>query len=143
MSILYDSVKQIVAEYDGAAKRAGVLFGTVASVGPLSVILDNKLTLTDQFLTVAQHITDYDIPFELNQRYLSNELTQIQKTSGFFAIHEGKQPVGVENGYIGDYIGQGTIRLLNHLLVGDRVIVLRMENGNQYVIIDRIGEKDN
>ena len=144
MANLVNAINKVVNDAIGAQTFCDIGFGTITSESPLTMEVQTdggilELTYPD-FIYVAQHITDYDIPFELNQRYLSNELTSIQKTTGFFAIHVGEQVVDVRDGYIGDYIGQGTIRLLNHLIVGDKVIYVRIQGGHKYIIMDRIGE---
>lgn len=149
MSAVYNALATMFANQDGAQKRAGVLFGTVRTIAPLSIELESKLTLPKEFLTLPEHLTDYEIPFEiLNPSEATHAekrptvLDKIAQIAGFFVQHEGRHDVQVEPGTLEDFHGEGTIKLYNHLLPGDRVILLRMENGNMYIVMDRIGKAE-
>lgn len=149
MSILYQAMQQVAKDYDKNRTGAGMLYGRVKTLAPLAIEIDAKLTLTEKFLVVAQHLTDYEIPYELlsagrasHPEKLPTELTEIQEVNGLYVEHEGKRYVEPDPpGEIKDFDGQGTIKLLNHLMVNDKVILLRLEGGHQYIVIDRIPEK--
>lgn len=140
MSALYQAMKRVVNEYDANKAGTNVHFGTVRGEKPLEIELDSKLRLEERFFVVAEHLTDYEIEFELNENLTGNELTGIRQIEGWYAQHEGQQTVVVNSGGIQGYTGKGTVKLLNHLKAGDRVIVLRMEGGQQFVVADRIGK---
>lgn len=146
MSVLYDAMKSITLQYDTDRIAAGVVFGTVRSESPLTIEIGQKITLTERFVTVAQHLTDYEIPYNIlseesatHRDKLKTEFNEISEIDDFYVMHEGRQDVQVGGGLLGVFNGTGTIKLLNHLMEGDRVILLRMEGGDQYVVIDRIG----
>ena len=149
MSILYQAMQQVAKDYDLNRTGAGMLYGRVKSVEPLSVEIDPKLTLTEKFLVVAQHLTDYEIPFEIlsvekasHPEKLPTELTNIREVNGLYAEHDGKRYVQPDPpGELKKFDGQGTIKLLNHLMVDDKVILLRLEGGHQYIVTDRVPEE--
>lgn len=150
-SSFYDALIGAMDEHNAGEKRAGIVFGTVKTEAPLSIELDSKLILPTRFLTVAQHLTDYEIPYEMlnldramHRDKLETSLTETNKTSGFYVEHEGRHDLLVDPhaGEFHEFNGTGTIQLLNHLMENDRVILERMENGNMYVVLDRIGEGD-
>lgn len=118
-------MKRIVGDYDANKSGTSVIFGTVSTAKPLCVEIDKKLTLTQKFLTVAQHLTDY---------YIDCEITT-DDIDGFFVEHDGRHDVEVEPGW-----QRGRILLKNHLNAGDKVIIARMDGGNQYVVLDRLPE---
>lgn len=150
MSILFQAMQKVAKDYDLNRTGAGMLYGRVKSVEPLAVEIDAKLTLTEKFLVVAQHLTDYEIPYEIlsegratHKEKLPTELTEIQAVGGLYVEHDGKHYVQPDPpGEIRDFDGQGTVKLLNHLMVDDKVILLRLEGGHQYIVMDRVPEEE-
>lgn len=149
MADIAGAIRETIANYNNAVKSAGVLFGTVKTEEPLSIELDTKITLPKRFLAVAQHLTDYEIPYNIlseeratHRDKLKTEFTEVREIDDFYVMHEGRQDVQVGSGSLGNFNGRGTVKLLNHLMEGDRVILLRMEGGNMYIVMDRIGEKN-
>ena len=141
----------LIKDSENATKKAGPLFGLVTAEDPLEITLEgSRLKIPARFLTVAQHLTDYEIPFEIlsiekatHKEKLPTELTNIREVNGLYAEHDGKRYVQPDPpGEIKKFDGQGTIKLLNHLLVDDRVILIRMEGGNMYIVIDRLPEEE-
>lgn len=124
LSILYDAIKSVALDYDKNRVAAGLLFGTVRGVDPLQIEIDQKIVLSEKFLTVAQHLTDYHIDCDV----------ETDSISGFVALHDGEFPVDVKPG-----LQNGRVLLKNKLLPGQRVILARMEGGHQYIVLDRIG----
>ena len=149
MSILYQAMQQVAKDYDMNRTGAGMLYGRVKSTEPLAIEIDAKLTLTEKFLVLAQHLTDYEIPYELlsegraaHPEKRPTKLTEIQEVGGLYVEHEGKRYVQPDPpGEIKNFDGQGTIKLFNHLMVDDKVILLRLEGGHQYIVIDRVSSE--
>ena len=48
------TIKQAAVEAVEAAKPCAIVFGTVKSISPFSVTIDQKLTLTQSFLVITQ-----------------------------------------------------------------------------------------
>lgn len=126
MSVLYEAMKRVVDEFDANKDSTNAYFGTVKTIQPLTIELDNKLTLEESYFVVAQHLTDYKIECEIQTKDIQN----------FFVEHEGKQQVEVQGG-----IQKGEIILKNALKVADRLILLRMEGGQQFIVLDRMEDK--
>lgn len=124
MSVLYDAMKSVAAQYEQNQNPVRLLFATILQAEPLRVELDNKLILDEKYFLVAQHLTDYEIEAELT----TDEIEE------FFVEHEGRQDVQVDIG-----LQKGRIKLKNKLKSGDRVIVIALEGGQFFVILDRIG----
>lgn len=150
MSTFYDALLGLSGDLLSAQKLSAPLFGRVVSEEPLRVELERtRLVLEPEFLTVAQHLTDYEIPYEIlslekatHRDKLPTELTNIRTVNGLYVEHDGKHYVEPDPpGELKRFDGQGTIKLLNHLMVDDRVILQRMEGGNMYLVIDRLPEE--
>jgi hypothetical protein len=81
-SNLIQLIKKAAVEAVEASKPAAVLFGTVKTVSPLSVYLEQKKTITEDFIVLTDKI--------------------------------------------------------NNLVIGDCVVMLRMQGGQRYVILDKV-----
>lgn len=61
MANLLEIIKQAAVEAVEASEPAGVLFGTVTSSSPLLVAIDQKLTLSQEFLLLTKNVSDYTV----------------------------------------------------------------------------------
>ena len=145
MSLLYQAMQRVARDYDGNRVGTGILFGKVRAVRPLKIEIDGKLTLEEEFLTLVEHLTDYEIPFEILRSAEATHaekrptvLNKIAKVAGFFVQHEGRHDVQVEPGTLSNFHGEGTLKLYNHLREGDVVILARMAGGHLYIVLDRV-----
>ena len=81
-------IKKAALDAVNATRPVSVVFGVLASVSPLSVTIDQKLTLEAGFLILTKHIDDL---------ILSEDLTE-----------------------------------------GDRLVLLQMQGGQRYLILDKV-----
>lgn len=75
-------LKRVALEAVEASKPTVVLYGTVSSIGPLTVYLEQKRTITKGFLVVTDKV--------------------------------------------------------KNLMIGDKVIMIRMQGGQKYIIMDKV-----
>lgn len=125
MSALYDAIKNVSCQYYSAINPASVLFGLVIEETPLKIELDQKLILTERFLTLAQHMSDYEMEFEIYGQSINAQ---------------GTCSEGGSASVVGQWESSGKIKVKNSLKNGDKVVLARMEGGEQYIVIDRIKE---
>lgn len=90
-------MKKIALETQGASKPTVVQFGTIISSNPLEVNVDQRFTLSEDFLIVPEQLTEYKITIDGTE----------------YAIRKG-------------------------LVAGDKVMLLRVQGGQLYVILDRV-----
>ena len=126
MSALYEAMKRVANEFDQNRETTSLCFGTVKTTKPLSIELDNKLLLEERYFVVAQHLTNYELECEM----------ETEELEGFYLEHEGRREVETDNGW-----QLGKILIKNELKMGDRVMVIRLEGGQMFAVMDRIGEK--
>jgi hypothetical protein len=62
---LIQIIKQAAMEAVEHAKPSGIVFGTVNSINPLSVQLDQKITLSDDFLVSRSQLPTFTIGDQL------------------------------------------------------------------------------
>ncbi len=94
-----------------------LLQGNVISISPLRIqmVNDEKLIITERITIVPQHLTDYQVIMS------ASLITSYEE--------EHSHSVNVNNLF--------TVR--NALKVGDRVIVLSLNKGKLYYVLDRVG----
>lgn len=120
MTDLLGTVKKAAMDAVNAGNPAAVMFGEVSSADPLEVIVNQRFTLPADFLLVPERLIHYEIALHHTHEYIDdNGTSKILKTT------EGALPVPPV------IIRQG-------LEVGDKVLLLRVQGGQQYVVFDRL-----
>lgn len=107
-------------------------FGTVTSVKPLQITIDQKLVLGDEFLILTNAVRDHSVDITVNWT-TENETEHVHgngnngkptdKTSHKHAI-QGRKKITIHNG----------------LTLGEKVLLLRAQGGQNYIVIDRVDE---
>jgi hypothetical protein len=83
-----------------SGETTDLLFGTVTSVSPLKIKVDNRFEITSQFIILTSLVSDFDV-----------ELTADNETKQY------KVNLGLK--------------------AGENVIMLRVQKGQKFIIIDR------
>lgn len=108
---MLDAIKRAATEAVNAAGPVVVQIGSVTKINPLEVLVDNRLTLTEDFLIVPESLAE----LKLDLRHTH--------TSGSGAVGEAlAAPVIIRKG----------------LAAGDKLLLIRMQGGQRYVIMDRV-----
>lgn len=132
MSEMAQFIKKLAADQYESGKPAAVMVGTVLSNPPLKIQVDQKLTLTEPFLILTKSVVDYSVnmtvdhttePITHSHSYTDDGYS---KTTGTYT-HSHK------------YTGTKKFTVHNGLKAGDKVILLRVQGGKKYVVLDVIG----
>jgi hypothetical protein len=120
MADLLSTLKKAAMDAVNAGNPAAVLFGEVSSVSPLEVIVDQRFTLPADFLIVPERLIHYEIDLYHDHEYTDEvgAATKIKNTEKALPV----MPVIIRN----------------RLRVGDKVLLLRIQGGQQYVVFDRL-----
>ncbi|SDT26216.1 Protein of unknown function [Paenibacillaceae bacterium GAS479] len=70
-----DAVKQIVKHSFEAQQLTKAMYGTVSSAEPLEVTIEQRFTITEEFLTVPEHLTSQELELEGKRIFLRRGLT--------------------------------------------------------------------
>nr|PZN50826.1 MAG: hypothetical protein DIU61_14460 [Bacteroidota bacterium] len=97
-----------------AVQPVAVMFATVTKVEPLEVNVEQRFTLTSDFLIVPESLTKYEVDIS----------------------HTHSVPDGNTGGMQPDSASKVVVR--KGLEVGDKVILLRIQGGRQFVILDKV-----
>lgn len=98
-----------------ASGPVAVQFGTVVRDDPLEVYVDQRFTIDADFLVVPESLTR----LELDLR------------------HRHDLPAGAGGGATGEALTEPVV-VRPGLKAGDRVVLLRMQGGQQYLILDKV-----
>lgn len=120
-----ENIKRAAIEAYHSSMPTGIYFGTVISVSPLKISVEQKITLTEKQLILTSSVTDYDLEMIVDH--------QTEDESGgngedSFSTHRH------------DYTGTKTFRVHNALTIGEKVIMIREQGGQRFVVLDKVRE---
>lgn len=125
-SRLNDSIKLISKGVYDSLKPTTIMFGKVISEKPLKINLEQKLTLGENQLILTRNVTDYKTKITSH-----NELSVSGNVSGYHG------PGNLTNLNLPSNM-ETTIH--NGLKNGEDVILLRLEGGQKFLVLDRLGD---
>lgn len=110
---LVETLKKAAVDAMEAKKPVNVYFGEVISSSPLKINVEQKMILSEKQLILSRNVTDF-----------KTELSggDIQKL-----LNSSKSAYSAE------------ITIHNGLVVGDEVIIVRQQEGQKFIVLDRIG----
>lgn len=110
---------------------SNVEFGNVTSVNPLEITLDQKTKLTSNYLTLSNAVKDHSVDITVSWNTEDNTHKHANGNNG--------QPTA-DVTHKHTISGRKRITIHNGLTLGERVILLRKQGGQEYVVLDRIDE---
>lgn len=125
-------IKKSAIEAVKASKPSGVYYGEVKSVSPLTVQVSQNFIIDQDFLILSRSVTDYEVDITLNHTTedYSHTHTIIDTYTG-----SGSASTDTHNHEI---TGIKTMTIHQALKVGEKVLLIRRQGGQKYVIIDRV-----
>ncbi|MEK3768510.1 DUF2577 domain-containing protein [Paenibacillus sp. FSL R5-0887] len=94
---MLDAIKQAAVEAINAAGPVIVQLAVITNENPLEVLVDNRLSLSEDFLIVPEKLSGLKVT-----------------------------------------IGAQEVEIRKALAVGDKLLLIRMQGGQRYVIMDRV-----
>ncbi len=160
---LSEVIKKMAVGANDATAPAAVLFGTVTSVNPLEITVEQKLKLTKEFLVLTKNVKDYEVEvsvdWETETRQLNanhnHEITgEISVNSNanvnpnpesinVSITNEINNSLGIETKNINlshnhSISGRKKMTIHNGLRVNDEVILIQQQGGSNFVVLDKI-----
>lgn len=111
---MVETIKTAAIDAVNASNPVAVIFGTVVSILPLKVNIEQRFTLDDSHLILSSAVRDHQL-----------EVTVDHSTQ-------------IESGHSHQVTGKKTITVHNGLKIGEKVIMMRVQGGQKYVILDRV-----
>jgi hypothetical protein len=103
-----------------AGNPVAILFGVVETADPLAVRVDQRFTLTAEFFVIPESLIHYELELRHDHKYTDSSDSGTATKTTEPALPE--EPIIIRRG----------------LEEGDRLLLLRMQGGQQYVILDRV-----
>lgn len=122
-------IQGIVRETMKAYQPAEMQIGTVTAVNPLEITLDTTMqVLKQQVLYLSETVVEKKIPVLEHTHQTPEGTTQPALLQNEIICDEHGTSLGVKD---------NSIIFNNALSVGDKVILMRVQNGQKFVIVSR------
>ena len=125
---LVETLKRAAVEAMEAKKPVNVYFGEVVSAAPLKINVEQKLVLGEKQLILSRNVTNFKTSItggNIKNYYYTGSTTD-----------SGTAPVSPSHVHA---VGKIEITVHNGLVVGDEVILIRQQEGQKFIVLDRIG----
>ncbi len=150
---LLNAIKQSAVDAVEALKPVNIAFGTVTNVSPLEIQVEQKLVLQNEQLILSRNVTKHtvlittnvdtdtqDIEYDFSHNHsisldcstYDSHSHNIQGTISDKTLKQSKSHKHTINKTF-------DVTINNELKKGEHVILLRVQRGQQYLVLDRIG----
>lgn len=123
MASLNESIKRIAVEAVKTQMPSGLYFGTVVSLSPLKINVEQKLTLEQPQLVLSTLVQDFTVNMTVDHK---TENKSGGSGDSSFASHNH------------DYKGTKAFRVHLGLKNGEKVMLLRVQGGQKFIVLDRV-----
>lgn len=134
---MIEIIKQAAVEAVAASNPCSILFGQVTSITPLKINVEQRLTLDESHLVLTSIVRDFEIEmtvdhFTENDAYLNTN--HLHPFSGTGSVLTASFDSTHKHAY------KGKKKYLVHLglKVGESVMLMRVQGGQKYIILDRV-----
>lgn len=161
-SSLVEVIKKMAVGANDANAPTSVLFGTVTSVEPLEITVNQKFKLTKEFLKLTKNVKDYTVDVTMNwntentaldaNHSHSTEVDSNISVSSDISPNDNNQKI--TNDVTGEVSvsvkqkdidlthkhsikGTKSITVHNALKINDNVILIQQQGGNNFVVLDK------
>ena len=128
MRQLVSTLQKLVAQTNSAMKPTDYCLGVVETVVPLSIRIDQKDILTEEFLILTDLVRDFSVDITVSH---TTENRAGGGGDAEFASHNH------------DYTGRKKIIVHNGLSVGESVILIQQAGGQEFIVLSRLYDHSN
>ena len=133
---MIEIIKRSAVEAVRAEKPCQIMFGTVTNISPLKIQVEQRLILTEKRLILTKAVLDHEVDIEVNHYTVNDDFLD--------TTHSHSNPDAGINSFDShhkhQYQGRKKIKIFNGLQVGEKVILIRLQGGQRYVVLDRIND---
>ena len=134
---LSETLYMMMQQNQRAGQPTDLRTGTVTSTDPLEISINTAMApLRREVLLLTENVVEKKIPVlqhnhVIHDSYSGGGSSEDNLLENQIVCYENGQPLPVDDGYI----------VLNRALtVGDRVLLLRVQNGQRYIVLSRAFE---
>ena len=121
---LLSLLKTAAVEAVEAGKPVKVMFGEVTAINPLQIMVEQKLPLTEEFLILTEAVKDHE--HEITLLDWQTENASGGSGDSAYAAHAHQ------------IVGRKRIVIHNALQVKEKVLLLAMQGGQKFIVVDRV-----
>lgn len=125
---LVSTLQKLVAQTNNAMKPTDYCLGVVETVAPISIRIDQKDILTEEFLILTDLVRDFSVDITVSH---TTENRAGGGGDAEFASHNH------------DYTGRKKIIVHNGLSVGESVILIQQAGGQEFIVLSRLYDHSN
>ncbi len=125
---LYEAVQAAISQTVNGMRMGDYVLGTVEGTSPVSIRINQRDLITEEFLIFTDAVRDYDVDIGVAH-------TTENRAGG------SGDPAFESHNH--DYTGRKKIHVYNALRAGEVVILLRQQGGQQYCVLSRISNHTN
>ena len=125
MPSMVELIKKIASESVGEGKPVSIRFGIVKQEKPLKIEVEQKLLLEEEHehLILTHLVKDYYVDMTVSH------VTETRAGGSGFPMYESHDH---------DYKGRKKFLIHNGLKMGEKVILLQLQGGQQFIVLDRV-----
>ena len=131
LNALVRAVKKAAVEAVRAENPMGVCHGTVTGLSPLEITTDQKLILGEKQLILTNAVRDYTV--EMTVDHVTEVISHGHSVTDTYTGGGTAQPVDHSH----PYKGRKSFRVHLGLKMGEKVILVRCDGGQLFVVLDR------
>ena len=127
-------IKKAALKAQESTKPVNVCFGTVESTNPLTINVEQKMTLGEKQLVLCRNVTEYTTMVTVQWQTEQEEQVhkhQLKNSMDYTEEQDKKHTHDIE--------GTKQMTVHNALEKGEEVILIRQQEGQKYIVLDRIG----
>ena len=125
---LISTLQKLVAQTNNAMKPTDYCLGVVETIAPLSIRIDQKDILTEEFLILTDLVRDFSVDITVSHT------TENRAGGGGYAEFASHNH---------DYTGRKKIIVHNGLSVGESVILIQQAGGQEFIVLSRLYDHSN
>ena len=119
---LKEAIQQLVIQQLNSANLCDYSLGVVETINPLTIRIDQKELLTEEFLILTDLVRDFDVDITVNHT------TENKSGGSGYALFESHNHA---------YSGRKKITVHNGLSVGESVILVQQAGGQEFIVLSR------
>lgn len=129
MSNLVEVIKKAAVEAVQASNPTNLVVGLVESAEPLVITVEQRLTLDEDFLILTNQVKNHYVDVSLSYSASSES-------------HSHTCPDGSTSSNTHMHKNSGKKKMILHygLKKGEEVLLFKVQGGQKYIVLDRIGE---
>jgi len=125
---LIEIIKQAAVEAVKASNPCAIMFGKVISTSPLKINVEQRLTLDESHLILTSNVMDYKTKISFDNPGIKNIVKNysMDDIPGTDYKLSYQQPI------------QNEITVYNGLKMNESVMLLQIQGGQKYIVLDRV-----